>query len=348
MDLGPPGYLMADTPTFCRHNRLLQNCPICSREQDVEMRPVVSSGTPATARGVGAPARSSSGPSRTPGRSARTARAPGLRVRRLERSADDGYRSPLAPGLRSQADAERLAAELAFAATRLERLACAPPGLYAEVADPGSDVEERAWLAFLIAYLCPLDGEAPFSAIREIRTSWASGAQPALDGVPTGPRTAHEPTRGARTLEAYRAWAGRAGTQARAFGGEPEWTPERRFARAFERLALPGFHRDARFDLLVTLGCLGVFELRAGTLALGGSDEVTLAAKRVLGIGDAMLLERRAEQLAEGCGVSLAALDLGLFNWGRPPDERATLGLGPAAEANSAAVDAARAALSVA
>jgi hypothetical protein len=209
-------------------------------------------------------------------------------------------------------------------------------------------VEERAWLAFLIAYLCPLDGEDPFAAIREVRTSWASGAQPTLDGVSTGPRTAHDPTRGAGTLEAYRAWAGRAGTQARAFGGEPEWMPERRFARAFERLALPGFHRDPRFDLLVTLGSLGVFELRAGTLALGGSDEVTLAAKRVLGIGDAMLLERRAEQLAEGCGVPLAALDLGLFNWGRPPDERATLGLDPATEPNGATVDAARGALSVA
>jgi hypothetical protein len=339
---------MADTPTFCRHNRLLQNCPICSRERDVEMRPVVSSGTPSTSRSVGNPARSSRALDPTSGRSAGRGGAPDLRVRRLERSADDGYRSPLAPGLRSRADAERLASELAFGATRLDRLASAPPGLYAEVADPGGDVEERAWLAFLIAYLCPLDGEDPFAAIREIRTSWASGAVPALDGVSTGPRTAHDPTRGARTLEAYRAWAGRAGTQSEAFGGEPAWTPERRFARGFERLALPGLHRDARFDLLVTLGCLGAFELRAGALALGGSDEVTVAAKRVLGIGDAMLLERRARQLADGCGVPLAALDLGLLNWGRPPDERVMLGLDPAAEPDGAALDAARAALSVA
>lgn len=312
------------------------------------MRPVVSSGTPATSRSVGTPARSSSGPARTSGRSAHRAGGPDVRVRRLERSADDGYRSPLAPGLRSRADAERLATELAFGATRLARLASAPPGLYAEVADPEGDVEERAWLAFLIAYLCPLDGEDPFATVREVRTSWASGDLPALDGAATGPRTAHDPRRAAQTLEAYRAWAGRAGRQAQAFGGEAGWAPERRFARVFERLALPGFHRDARFDLLVTLGCLGVFELRAGTLALGGSDEVTLAAKRVLGIGDAMLLERRAEQLADGCGVPLGALDLGLFNWGRPPEERATLGLDPAAEHDGAAVDAARAALSVA
>ena len=46
----------------------------------------------------------------------------------------------------------------------------------------------------------------------------------------------------------------RAGSQAAAFTGETAWTPERRFARVFERMALPGLHRDARFDLLVTLG----------------------------------------------------------------------------------------------
>jgi hypothetical protein len=254
----------------------------------------------------------------------------------------------LAPGLRSQADAERLATELGFAAGRLEQLASAPPGLYAEVADPERHVEERAWLAFLIAYLCPLEGGDPFAAIREVRTTWASGSVPAVEAVATGPRTAHDPGRGSRTLDAYRAWASRAGSQARAYGGEPEWTPERRFARAFERLALPGLHRDARFDLLVTLGLLGVSELRAGTLALGGSDEVTLAAKRAFGIGDVMLLERRAEQLAEACAVPVAALDLGLYNWGRQQAEgRATLGLGPSAEPDAATIDAVRSALAV-
>ena len=52
-------------------------------------------------------------------------------------------------------------------------------------------------------------------------------------------------------------------------GGDPGWMPERRFARAFERLALPGMNRAARFDLLATLGSLGVYELRAGALGLG-------------------------------------------------------------------------------
>ena len=33
-------------PTFCRHNRLLQNCTICAREQNFDARPVVSSSAP--------------------------------------------------------------------------------------------------------------------------------------------------------------------------------------------------------------------------------------------------------------------------------------------------------------
>ena len=64
----------------------------------------------------------------------------GVRVRRLARGADDGYRSGLVPGLKSSQEAERLAEELAFATTRLTRLATAPPGLYAELADPQTDL----------------------------------------------------------------------------------------------------------------------------------------------------------------------------------------------------------------
>jgi hypothetical protein len=325
-------------PTFCRHNRLLQNCPICSREQHVEMRPVISSGTPRSAPpGSGAPASERKA-------AARSGSRPGVRVRRLERAPDDGYRSVLVPGLRASGDAERLAEEIGFADWRLKRLADDPVGLYAEVAD-GGDVEERTWLAFLIAYLCPVDGEDPFAAVRAIRTTWASGQLPELDDVHTGPRSAHDPPRGYQTIEAYRAWAARAGSQAQAFTGETSWSPERRFARAFERLSLPGLHRDARFDLLVTLGQLGVFELHAGQLALGTSDQVTAAAKRIFGIGDILLLERRAAALAEACSVPLEALDLGFYNWER--GERATLGLGLDAEPGAEAAASARAALGV-
>ena len=161
--------------------------------------------------------------------------------------------------------------------------------------------------------------------------------------MPTGPRTAYDPKRGLQTIDAYRAWAQRAGSQAAAFGGEAGWTPDRRFARVFERLALPGLHRGARFELLTSLGRLGVYDLRAGALGLGGNDPVTAAAKRVLGIGDPMLLERRAADLAEACELPLEALDVGLFNWER--GERATLGVEPDTEPDQGTLAAVQAAL---
>jgi hypothetical protein len=345
----------ANMPSFCRHNRLVQNCPICSKEQSIELRPIVTSSAPRTAQ------RRPSAPRPTSARSGSPARASGagrITVRRVARGADDGYRSPLVIGLKSSEDAGRLAGELAFAAHRLARLENDPPGLYRDVADAGGDIEERSWLAFLIAYLCPLgvagegiagdgagesDGEDPFAEIERVRTSWASGELPSLEGVRVGPRSAHDPSRGTKTLEAYRTWAARAGSQAAAYTGDAAWASARRFARAFERLALPGLHRDARFDLLVTLGWLGVYDMRAGSLALGGPNDVTVGAKRAFGIGDPLLLERRASDLARACEIPLEVLDVGLDNWQR--GERATLGLGVDDEPEPEALSAIRAAL---
>ncbi|HEX5146356.1 MAG TPA: hypothetical protein VFV85_04980 [Conexibacter sp.] len=297
-------------PTFCRHNRFLANCPICSHDQ-VEVVGSRRSGAAKPARDTAARTRSAS--------SSRGGRGGGaVRVRQVAREQEDGFRSPLVPGVKASAAAERLAEEIAFASARLSLLATESPGAYGEVA-AASDREEALWLAFLIAYLAPLDGEDPFAGVRAAQTPWAGGALPQLDGVPLGPRTAHEPARGDATLAAYRAWAERNGSQEAAYAGEAAWGPDRRFARAYERLALPGLHRDARFDLLVTLGVLGLHELEPGTLQLGGADETTVAAKRVFGIADTLLLERRAADLAAAGGVPLAALDLGLWNWGRPP-----------------------------
>jgi hypothetical protein len=251
----------------------------------------------------------------------------GVRVRRVERAPDDGYENDLVFGLRSSVDAGRLAAELAFAVARLDELRDDPPGLYADVA-LASDREEAAWLAFLIAYLGPLTGDDAFASIEAARVAWRTGELPELDGLELGPRTAHESGRGDATLVAYRAWAARAGSQQAAVTADPAWEPERRFARTFERLSLPGFGRGPRFDFLVTLGALGVVPLAAGTMALGGdaTDPVVGAAKRVFGIGDAITLERRATELARETGVPLAALDLALFNWSAPADRRATMG----------------------
>jgi hypothetical protein len=275
-------------PMFCRHNRLTAKCPICSRELQAELR---SKTPPRPAR-----SRTSSGSSRSGAGSPRR----GVVTRKLARAADDGYRNPLVPGLRATADAERLAAALADATARLE-----PPGPYPEVAAE-ADLEEATWLAFLLALAGP---EAPElqAAMLERRPSWAAGDVPELPGQ-----------RG-RTAAAYRAWAERAGSQAAAFRGDDAWTPERRFARVFERLALPGFGRAARFDLLTALGAAGRYDLRAGELQFGvGEDATTEAAKRVLVSGDKLLLERRARELAEACEVPLAALDRALAVWGTP------------------------------
>ena len=310
----------------------------------MEMRPVVSPGgqtvraeRPASAGANGA--RGASGARRQATRGGRS----GVIVRRMTRGAEDGFRSALVPGLRSGADAQRLAEELAFGATRLVRLAADPPGLYAEVADGSGSIEERTWLAFLIAYLCPLEGEEPFAGIAAARLDWAGGETALPDDVTTGPRTAHEPGRGSRTLAAYRAWAERAGSQAIAFGGEDSWTPERRFSRLFERLALPGLGRGARFDLLASLGRLGVYDLRAQSMGFGGTDPVTVAAKRILGIGDSMMLERRASDLAQACGIPLESLDAGLFSW--ETGRRAHLGMEPGAEPDAAVLEGVQAAL---
>jgi hypothetical protein len=152
-----------------------------------------------------------------------------------------------------------------------------------------------------------------------------------------GPRTAHDPARGAATLLAYRAFAQRAGSQAAAFTGDASWPKQRRFDRAFERLALPGFGRAARYELLLLLGRLGVFALRPWSLQLGAEplDPTVVAAKRALGIGDPLLLQRRAADLATSVGVPIEALDLALTNWTRPEDDRITAGA-------TAGVDAAR------
>jgi hypothetical protein len=293
-----------------------------------------------------------------------------VRVHREVRAQDDGYRCALAPGLHASGDAARLAEEIAFASGRLLRLHAAPPDLFAEIrllAGEGDRGLERAtWICFLTVYLSPLQGEDPFAGVRLALGRGAgdwdgldgldggsgsggrqggddgedgSGGEgedededavPSLDGIPLGPRTSHDPARGPETLLAYRHWVEHFGSQARAFVGEDSWTPQRRFERVFERLALPGLGRMGRYELLVTLGRLRLYELDADSLHLavgrgaGPDDLTTLAAKRVLGVGDPIYLERRAVAFAEELSVPIDVLDLAFANWGA--GERATLG----------------------
>jgi hypothetical protein len=320
-------------PTFCRHNRFIERCPICSKT------------LPGNEPSAPSPRRAGSGGAASRSRSPRGSRADGLTVRREGRAAEDGYSSPLAPGLRASADAQRLADELSFSSARLASLAVAPPGAYELAVDAAAagDLDRASWIAFLLAYLAPAEDEDPFAGVTAVLAA-APGPESVtpelgglLDEVARGPRSSHQPGSGTRTLVAYAQWAERSGGQGAAFAGEEGWSPERRFARVFERLALPGLHRGARYELLVSLGRLGVYEERAESLhlgtargAVGGEDEAALAAKRVFGIGDALLIDRRAVALAEAAGVPLEALDLALFNWSRPAGtERATLGFRP-------------------
>ena len=271
------------------------------------------------------------------GAARRRVRGEGMRVRREGRAEDDGFRSELVPGVHASADALRLVEEISFASGRLLTLATEPPGLYGEARGLAGDLERAGWICFLIAYFSPLqDGEDAFAGIRsalaQVPVLPTEGELPSLADIPLGPRTSHDPARGGQTLLAYGQWVARnGGTQAEALVGDPGWSPERRFERLFERLALPGFGRVGRYELLVTLGRLGCYELRADSLhlsagrGLAAADPTTVAAKRVFGIGDELLLDKRAAALAEGAGVAVESLDLALANWGS--GQRATVGV---------------------
>ena len=299
-------------PTFCRHGRLEANCPICSKKERVAPQTRSGGRRPATA------ARSSTRRSPVKG---------DLRVRRMARAQDDGYDNWAVPGLRATVEAQRLSDEIAFATARLEELRSDPPGLYAEAQAAGG--EEGLWLAFLIAYLSPLEGPEPFAGIASARTAWATGELPDLDGVPLGPRAGHEAARSLATLSAYRLHAERAGSQAAALAsGEVSLTPQRRFERAFERLSLPGLRRAPRYEFLVIASRLGLLDAEPSSLLLGADpiDPTVVAAKRILGIGDAINLQRRASELATEAGVPIAALDLAFVNWTRPEDDRIRAG----------------------
>jgi hypothetical protein len=341
-------------PTFCRHGRFVERCPICSKALPGATPPGGSS-RGGVRRRPGASTRGTAARGGTRG-----TRGEGLRVRRQERAVEDGYSSALLPGVRASADAARLAEELAFSCGRLLVLAGAPgaspaPELYAEAGSLAREgaLERAAWICFLTAYLCPLEGADPFAGIRRALTSGPEQL-PDLAEVPLGPRTSHDRKRGAATLAAYRVWyrqaerGGGAAGAAGAFTGDPGWSPARRFERLFERLALPGLTRAARYELLLLIGSLGPFELEADSLHLGGSrgsagdDATVLAAKRLFAIGDPLLLERRARALAEAIPLPLAALELALANW--QTGERASLGF-PAEVSDEEALQAARAAL---
>jgi hypothetical protein len=273
---------------FCRHNRLTSKCPICSRELEENLRAQapVRHVTPRKTGASSTPrSRASSASPRSSGR---------LVTRKLARAADDGYRNPLVPGIKATADAERLAHAVTAAHARLD-----PPGPFTAI-DETPDVEHATWLAFLFAVAPEL-----YDLIDETRPPFG-----AADGLPETKQ---------RTIAAYLGWVERAGSQEAGFTGEENWSPERRFGRVFERLALPGFTRAMRYDLLTALGAADIYPLEGDALHFAeGEDPTTLAAKRALVSGDRMLLERRARELADASELPIAAFDRGLAVWGTP------------------------------
>lgn len=285
---------------FCRHNRLTGRCPICAREEEAQ-RPKPAGRAPSSRTASSRSTGSSRGPaasksSSTSGRRSSTR----MVTRKLARAEDDGYRNPLVPGLKATADAERLAAALAWSAERLR-----PPGPYQPLTEI-DDTDDALWLAFLLALVGPDAVERQATLVEE-RPPWTAAAPAIL--------TSSE----SKTAAAFRAWAARSGTPAAAFEGEPAWDAERRFARLFERLALPGFSRAQRYELLCAVGAAELYPLTADALRVDGDDDpATLAAKRLLVSGDRMLLERRARDLVSACDVPIAALDRALVLWAAP------------------------------
>ncbi len=331
-------------PTFCRHNRFIERCPICSKTLPGNDRP----GGGASRRAGARAASTGASPRRRTSSRAGGGRggAHEMRVRREGRAVEDGYSCELVPGLRASADAARLAQEMAFSSARLQVLAVDPPGLYGEARQIAtSDLEAATWICFLTACLGPVEGDEPFGGIRRAlavlpapgEIARAEGLPGLLEGIPLGPRSCAQP---GAALSAYGEWVrrggaqpdqGGSGPQARAFTGDPTWTPQRRFERLYERLALPGLSRTARYELLVSLGRLGLYELRPDSLHLGGVADATVeGAKRVFGIADPLLLERRARALTEAASMPVETLDLALANWssqqrssgGIPPQTR--------------------------
>ncbi|HEY4917228.1 MAG TPA: hypothetical protein VIH92_09970, partial [Solirubrobacteraceae bacterium] len=135
-------------PTFCRHNRFIERCPICSKTLAAAAAEK-SATKPRRSPTKGAPGRPRHPRLRAGGKE--------VRVKRERRAGDDGYRSDLLPGLRASGDAEALAQEIAFAHGRLLALETEPPDLYGEVlALAGEDIERATWMCFLTAYLSPL------------------------------------------------------------------------------------------------------------------------------------------------------------------------------------------------
>jgi hypothetical protein len=319
---------------FCRHGRREDRCPICAK---AKRQPPARSGSSSGARSTSGTAAARPVRSSASG-SARRSRGSGdVRVRKLSRHADDGWRSDLLPGVLGSAEALELCRFLLRARLRLEALAGPDaPGPYGRAATlaagTAAEREEAAWLLFQVAYYGPVEGDGAFLEIARLAVDWTAPLpdDATLRTARVGPRGAHDHARGATTIVAYREWAQRAGGQLAALGAATagQSDPARRFDAAFRALALPGLSRGPRFELLLSLAAVGLLDAQPWSLLLDASrDPVGVAAKRAFRSDDGVLLQRRLGALARALALPVAAFDLGLRNWDAAPKDRLTGGV---------------------
>ena len=226
----------------------------------------------------------------------RAERRGGLTVRRMARAADDGYEHDLLPGpahlgrRRHGWPTSWPSPPRGSASSQRD-----PPGLYAEVAR-ARDREEAAWLAFLDRLPLAARGRGPVGRHqRAARVPWASGEVPDLEGVALGPRTAHDPRRGAPRSWPTAPGPQRAGSQVAALHRRAVVDAA---APLRPRLRAPGAARASaarpRYELLVVLGHCRVFDVRA-TLAApgrrGARPDGAWRPSACFGIGDPVLLD---------------------------------------------------------
>ena len=224
----------AAMPTFCRHNRFVERCPICSKtlpgnapsERAAPARRAARQSAPPAPRTGPRRGRGyarASPAARRGGRLRLAARCPGCARRPTRRAWPTRSLSP--------------AGRLLVAAGRAPGL----PDLYAQARSlVAGDLEQATWTCFLTAYLCPLEGPEPFAGIDQALQTDRDELRD-LSDIPLGPRTSHDPARGVRTLDAYRQWVAhgdrsKVGQQALAFSGDASWSAQRRFERLFERI----------------------------------------------------------------------------------------------------------------
>ena len=190
----------------------------------------------------GPPRRGAARPARRRSRRARAPRAG--RPRHAQARPRGRRRLPQPARPRAARDRRRRAPRRRARRRAAERLE--PPGPVRGRGRPSRTSSRPRWLAFLLALVGP---DAPDAARSPRRRRDPDESRPRRAARPRGRAPTAQWARARRLAGRRLHRRGRAGR------------PQRRFARVFERLALPGFGRATRFELLAALGAAGLYAL---------------------------------------------------------------------------------------